>query len=215
MGGRERGRKLQIHRLPCKPICKPDAARQPETGETEPTERDGVYPVRRGNRTRERRLETGETHVVVLITQRSRVQIPPRYQFPQVKALSQLGEGLCVPGTVVKTCSRNSVPCGLAARRGRWGRTERDSVDVVDVAARDRWVPGPEVAPCPRSLRSRNWIPPADLWFLNEDDRTVYPNGGWALRPGQATGRIVGGTRAHSTCYRAPDTCLLSMQRCS
>jgi hypothetical protein len=28
-----------------------------------------------------------------------------------------------------------------------------------------------------RSLRSRNRIPPADLWFLNEDDRTVYPNG--------------------------------------
>ena len=34
-------RELQINRLFCKPICKPDAARQYETGETEPTERDG------------------------------------------------------------------------------------------------------------------------------------------------------------------------------
>jgi hypothetical protein len=30
--------KLQIISLLCKPICKPDAARQRETGETEPTE---------------------------------------------------------------------------------------------------------------------------------------------------------------------------------
>ena len=41
--------KLQINRLFCKPICKPDAARQDETGETEPTERDGTGPVRRGH----------------------------------------------------------------------------------------------------------------------------------------------------------------------
>ncbi len=62
--------KLQIYRLFCKPICKPDAARQLETGETEPTERDGICPVRRGHRTRERQLGTAETHVVWLITQR-------------------------------------------------------------------------------------------------------------------------------------------------
>ena len=90
---------------------------------------------------------------------------------------------------------------------GRQGRTERDSVDVVDVAARDRWVPGPEVAPCPRSLRGRDRIPPVwraargngagaippprsvptqrnpqswtdDPWFLDHDDRTVYPKRG-------------------------------------
>ena len=69
--------KLQINRLFCKPICKPDAARQHGTGETEPTERDMVCPVRRGHRTRERQPETPETRVVWLITQRSRVQIPP------------------------------------------------------------------------------------------------------------------------------------------
>ena len=66
-----------MNRLLCKPICKPDAARQLETEETEPTERDGICPVRRGHHARERRLETVETDVVWLITQRSRVQIPP------------------------------------------------------------------------------------------------------------------------------------------
>ena len=33
-----RVRELQINRLFCKPICKPDAARQHGTGETEPME---------------------------------------------------------------------------------------------------------------------------------------------------------------------------------
>jgi len=41
--------KLRISSLFCKPICKPDAARQYETGDTEPTERDGICPVRRGH----------------------------------------------------------------------------------------------------------------------------------------------------------------------
>ena len=66
--------KLQINSLFCKPICKPDAAGQLET---EQTERDGICAVRRGHRTRQRRPETPETEVVWLITQRSRVQIPP------------------------------------------------------------------------------------------------------------------------------------------
>jgi len=70
---------VQINSLFCKPICKPDAARQLETEETDPTERDGICPVRRGHRTRQRLPETAETDVVWLITQRSRVQIPPRY----------------------------------------------------------------------------------------------------------------------------------------
>jgi len=78
-----------MNRLFCKPVCKPDVARQPETGETEPTERDGICPVRRGHRARERRPETGETYVVVLITQRSRVQIPSPPPLPRPEALSR------------------------------------------------------------------------------------------------------------------------------
>ena len=69
--------KPQINCLSYKPICKLDAAGQLETGEMEPTEWEMICPVRRGHRIRERRLETGETNVVWLITQRSRVQIPP------------------------------------------------------------------------------------------------------------------------------------------
>jgi len=75
----------QINRLFCKPICKPDTARQPETGETYPMERDGICHVRRGCRTRERPPETAETHVVWLITQRSEVQILPPATNMQVR----------------------------------------------------------------------------------------------------------------------------------
>jgi hypothetical protein len=63
-------REPQIKRVFCKPICKPDAAQPGETGETEPTERDLICPVRRDHRTRERLPETPETYVVLLITQR-------------------------------------------------------------------------------------------------------------------------------------------------
>ena len=73
-------RGLQINRLFWKPICKPDAARKYETGETEPTERDEICPVRRGHRTRQRRLETAETDVVWLITQGRGFKSLPRYQ---------------------------------------------------------------------------------------------------------------------------------------
>ena len=72
-----RGRELQISRVFCKPICKPDTVRQCEMGETEPTRRDVICPIRRRHRTPERQPETSETHVVWLITQRWRVQIPP------------------------------------------------------------------------------------------------------------------------------------------
>ena len=69
--------KLQINSVFCKPICKPDAVKLSETGETKPTDRNVICPVRRGHRTRERPSETPETRVVRLITQRSEVQILP------------------------------------------------------------------------------------------------------------------------------------------
>jgi len=61
----------------CKPICKPDDLGWDETGETERTERVVLVPIRRGHRIRERSSETPETHVALLITQRSEVQILP------------------------------------------------------------------------------------------------------------------------------------------
>ena len=63
----------QIKRLFRKPICKPDAVKPGETAETEPTDRDVICPVRRGQRTRKRLPETPETGVVWLITQRGQV----------------------------------------------------------------------------------------------------------------------------------------------
>ena len=53
----------------------------------------------------------------LLITQRSRVQIPPPLLVSQVKALSQQGEGLCVSGTVVKRVAATA----LRAARQRDG----------------------------------------------------------------------------------------------
>lgn len=45
----------------------------------------------------------------------------------------------------------------------------------------------------PIELRASEWFTD-DLWFLDQDDRTRYPTGGWwELRPGTAEGRIVGG----------------------
>jgi hypothetical protein len=66
-----RCRNPQINSPFCKPICKPDAAGQLETRETEPAQRDGICPVRRGHHTCERQRGTPETHVVWLITQGS------------------------------------------------------------------------------------------------------------------------------------------------
>jgi hypothetical protein len=44
-----------------------------------------------------------------------------------------------------KTCSSHTVLRSPAARRGRRGDTGRDGVDMVDAAARDLWVPRPEL----------------------------------------------------------------------
>ncbi|MGC3995540.1 MAG: LD-carboxypeptidase [Propionicimonas sp.] len=45
----------------------------------------------------------------------------------------------------------------------------------------------------PIELRASDWFTD-DLWFLDQDDRTRYPTGGWwELQPGVAEGRIVGG----------------------
>src|SRR6185437_4718886 len=97
-----------------KPICKPDAARQRETGEMEPTERDVISPVRRGHRTSKRRLETLETDVVWLITQRSRVQIPPPLP-------GKTAPGTSLPGSFSATCYQTPghIPRPIAGRFAR------------------------------------------------------------------------------------------------
>jgi hypothetical protein len=158
--GRQRGGKLQIISLSRKPICKPDAARQRETGETEPTERDGICPVRRGHRTRERRLETVETHVVWLITQRSRVQIPPPLLFSAGQGPFSAGRGPFAFGRCSKTCSSNSLPRGPAARQGRRDETACTwwtSPPAIAGCLAQRYHSRPPVSSCPRWTSQNPW----------------------------------------------------------
>jgi hypothetical protein len=132
--GREGCAKLQINSLFCKPVCKPDAARHTGRGRRS---RNGICPVHRGHRTGERQRGTPETDVVWLITQRSRVQIPPPLRRCRSEALSEQGWGLlhvvcaqicarrsrscrtCVPAEspncpVTVTCQRRQTRCALS-----------------------------------------------------------------------------------------------------
>jgi len=52
-----------------------------------------MCPARRGQHARQRLPETAETHVVWLITQRSRVQIPPPLPSLQVRGSFRSWEG--------------------------------------------------------------------------------------------------------------------------
>ena len=119
-------RELQINSLFCKPVCKPDAAGRHETGETEPAERDGICPVCRGHHARGRRPETAETHVVWLITQRSRVQIPP-------PLLISAGQGPFLSGRGPlrdRECDQRKVLVRYAAAgQVRRAGTQRDSAE--------------------------------------------------------------------------------------
>jgi hypothetical protein len=63
-------RKPQVKNRFCKPICKPDAAGQVETGEMQKAGDDFTPRVGRGQRGDQRLPETAETHVGRLITQR-------------------------------------------------------------------------------------------------------------------------------------------------
>ena len=87
MTARRPGHPLQVKTPFCKPICKPDAAGRTETRETQQTPEDLTPQAGRGQRGDRRPDETAETAVVWLITQRSRVQIPP--PLPRPEALSR------------------------------------------------------------------------------------------------------------------------------
>jgi hypothetical protein len=82
---------MQINRLFCKPICKPDAAGQAETGETQKVREDFAEKIDGGQQGDQGQPETAETAVVWLITQRSRVQI--LLPLPRPEALSRTEKG--------------------------------------------------------------------------------------------------------------------------
>ena len=69
----------QAERPICARVRARDVAGQAKTGETWKAWGDCMQQVCRGQRGDWRLPETAETNVVWLITQRSRVQIPPRY----------------------------------------------------------------------------------------------------------------------------------------
>ncbi len=55
------------------------------------------------------------------------------------------------------------------------------------------WFTAAVMDSAPIELRPSDWFTD-DLWFLDQDDRTRYPTGGWwELQPGSAEGRVVGG----------------------
>ena len=73
----ERLENPQVTNPICARICARDAAGRIEKGEMPTLDTDAAAPVDRGQRDEWRQSERPETNVVWLITQRSRVQIPP------------------------------------------------------------------------------------------------------------------------------------------
>jgi hypothetical protein len=98
----------------CKPICKPYAPEWDETEETEQNERTVLVPVRRGHRIRERSSATRETYVALLITQRSRVQIPPPLPRPEAPSRTEKGPLACGLCTDLFTAPGQAAPLRAA-----------------------------------------------------------------------------------------------------
>ena len=81
----------------CARICARDTAGQAGTKETQKTDSRFSTSVCRAQHAEQRLPETGETHVVSLITQRSRVQIPSPLPSLQVRGLFRSWKGpLCI-----------------------------------------------------------------------------------------------------------------------
>jgi hypothetical protein len=92
-------------------------------------------------------------------------------------------------------------------------RTGYVEFDITGLASGTGNGPGaiPAPRPVPTQRNPQSWT--GDLWFLDQDDRTVYPNEGWwALRRGQATGRIIGGNLGTLNLLQGTG-CLPSMER--
>ena len=93
----------QAGRLICARICARDAAGHAETQEAW---YDFMPQVCRGQRGERRLSKTGETYVVVLITQRSRVQIPPPLPSLQVRGLFRSWKGPSACAVCTELCAR-------------------------------------------------------------------------------------------------------------
>ena len=101
------GRSNQI----CARICAQDAAGRLETRETQRAGYERPPSVLRDQRGDQRRCETAETDVVWLITQRSRVQIPPPLPRPEALSRTEKGPFACGVCTDLRTgaCSSRAL----------------------------------------------------------------------------------------------------------
>ena len=138
----------------CARICARDAAGQVKTGETQRHGYEHARLVGPGHRAHWRLHEFPETGVVVLITQRSQVQILPPLPSLQVRGLFRSWKGPSVSGLCTSLCTR---PLRKIALPSEWwdvvarSETGREPVDgAADparrVAQRRPGSPGNEVA---------------------------------------------------------------------
>ena len=95
---------VQVRNLICARFCARDAEGRTETRETEKAQDGPLLRVYRGQRGYPRLPETAETCVVWLITQRSRVQIPP--PLPRPEALFRTGRGPLACGLLTDLLTR-------------------------------------------------------------------------------------------------------------
>ena len=140
-----------VRRLICAQICARDAAGWVETREMQRTRHEHPPSVRRGQRGDQRRRETGETHIVWLITQRSRVQIPPPLLISAGQGPFPMGErASCVPGAAVRRVVGTTL-------RAAWQRDGGDGV-TRDETAWTWWTLPPAIAGC-FAQRSHRHLP--------------------------------------------------------
>ena len=123
-------RKPQVKDRFCKPICKPDAAGQAETGEMQKAGDDLTPQVGRGQRGDQRLPETAETHVGRLITQR---RPAPGRRAPRERSRRGLAPP-CPPCGRSFTVSRGDLPAqARPVRSSHRSDSQADGPDSISV----------------------------------------------------------------------------------
>jgi hypothetical protein len=181
----------QVRKRICARICARDAAGRAETGETEKTQDDFVPLVYRGQRGAQRPAETPETHVVWLITQRSRVQIPP-----PLLVSAPIG---ALP--VNRACWTDLVTCSSAAGLGGGdcGCGFSSSLPVCAVAPGRPQGRSSSPAPAGAALRANDLEAGKRRPMMRSEEQ---PPAGWRVKGGRWAGvpAILRGRRSGLTC---------------
>jgi hypothetical protein len=158
-------------------------------------ERDGICPVRRGHRTRQRRSETPETYVVWLITQRSRVQIPP--PLPRPEAGSEQGSGLLLV-FCARICAREPAQAAPSLVASAWSA-------IASEASEPPMISCASVLATWRSASRSAWT---YCFMVNATSACpirllrAFKAAPAAPRPASAPGSALGGPPAHAGPHR-------------